>query len=470
MSRRLWDLSARLGAQWIMPHRAFPEMDLEFHPDSLPATFSRLVIDSREVTPGSLFVALPGERTDGHRFVRAAFEKGACAAVVQRDPEEDLPGPCLLVENTRRALWEAGRMIREGLDRVRMVGITGSCGKTSTKEFTAAALGILGKTTATLGNANNDLGLPLTLSRFDGDELFGVLEMGMNAFGEIDALASVGTPEVGIVTSIFPAHLEGVGSLDGVRRAKGEMAAHVTKVWIVPDTEPTLVQLGLDLGLRVLTFGASESADFRAVALNCGMEQSDLRFSCPAGEFDARIPVPGAHQANNALAALAAVYALGQPLEPAILGLEEAHLPGSRSRILHIAGITVFDDCYNASPGSLAAVFNWIDRVRTGALHLVLGDMLELGDTSPQLHREAGAAAARLSPESVFYVGAQAASFAKGYDRADNFTACTTPEQAADELVPRLAHGDWVLVKASHGVGLHRFIEHLYELTSCACT
>ncbi|PKN47417.1 MAG: hypothetical protein CVU59_02960 [Deltaproteobacteria bacterium HGW-Deltaproteobacteria-17] len=470
MSRRLWDLSTRLGAQWIMPARAFPDTDSDLHPDSLPANFTRLVIDSREVTPGCLFFALPGERTDGHRFVGTAFQKGACAAVVQQPPEGEPPGPCLLVESTRSALWEAGRMIREDLERVRMVGITGSCGKTSTKEFAAAALGFLGKTTATMGNANNDLGLPLTLSRFDGDEQFGVLEMGMNAFGEIDALSSVVTPEVGIVTSIFPAHLEGVGSLDGVRRAKGEMAAHVRKVWIVPDTEPTLIQLGRDRGLRVLTFGWTEGADFRVVSLECGQEHSDLRLSCPAGEFDARIPVPGEHQAGNALAALAAVHALGQPLEPAILGLEEARLPGSRSRILRVFGITVFDDCYNASPGSLAAVFGWIDKVRTGPLHLVLGDMLELGDESPRLHREAGVEAARLAPASVLYVGKQAASFAEGFGSRDHLTTCASPEEAADELLPRLAHGDWVLVKASHGVGLHRFVERLQELTSCACT
>ena len=162
-----------------------------------------------------------------------------------------MPGPCLLVEDTRRALWEAGRMVREDLDRVRLVGITGSCGKTSTKEFAAAALSFLGKTTATQGNANNDLGLPLTLARFDGDERFGVVEMGMNAFGEIDALGSVVRPEVGVVTSIFPAHLEGVGTLDGVRRAKGELAAHVGRTWIVPDTEPGLAELGRARGLRV---------------------------------------------------------------------------------------------------------------------------------------------------------------------------------------------------------------------------
>jgi len=195
-----------------------------------------------------------------------------------------------------------------------------------------------------------------------------------------------------------------------------------------------------------------------------------LRLSCPAGEFDARIPVPGEHQAGNALAALAAVHALGQPLEPAILGLEEARLPGSRSRILRVFGITVFDDCYNASPGSLAAVFGWIDKVRTGPLHLVLGDMLELGDESPRLHREAGVEAARLAPASVLYVGKQAASFAEGFGSRDHLTTCASPEEAADELLPRLAHGDWVLVKASHGVGLHRFVERLQELTSCACT
>ena len=470
MSRRLWDLSSRLGAQWIMPERPTTPAEGEYHPDSLPATFTRLAIDSREVTPGALFFALPGERTDGHRFVGAAFERGASAAVVEREPGEPMPGPCLLVESTKRALWEAGRMVREDLDRVRLVGVTGSCGKTSTKELAAAALGFLGKTTATQGNANNDLGLPLTLARFDGDERFGVVEMGMNAFGEIDALASVVKPEVGIVTSIFPAHLEGVGDLDGVRRAKGELAAHVRRAWIVPATEAWLQELGRERGLRVLTFGADPPADFRVLSLTQAPDHSVLRFTSPAGELEARIPVPGAHQAHNALAALAAVFALGEPLEPAILGLEEARLPGARSRLLRIAGVNVFDDCYNASPGSMTAVFGWLAQVRTGAVHLVLGDMLELGETAGRLHQELGAAAAALSPESVFYVGAHAADFARGLARPGHFTACATPEEAADELVPRLAHGDWVLVKASHGVGLSRFVERLHELTSCACT
>ncbi len=454
------DLAHRLHANWVFPEPLEDGPDPHLYPDGLQGEFTRLVIDSRQVQPGDLFFALSGEHTDGHRFVQAAFEKGAVACVVQRESGDRLSGPTLVVPDTRAALWEAGLLVRESLRRTRLVGITGSCGKTSTKEFCASALGFLGKTTATLGNANNDLGLPLSFSRFDGDEQFGVLEMGMNAFGEIDRLSSAVGPEVGIITSIFPVHLEGVGSLDGVRKAKGEMIPHIRKVLVVPDTEEELATQGEQRGLRVLRFGDTPQADFRVVDLQVAADHSMLRFASPAGEFSVRIPVPGEHQSKNVLAALAAVHALGQPMEPAIFGLEDTRLPGSRSRLINAGGVQVFDDSYNASPASLAAVWNWAASVHTGRLHLVCGDMLELGEHAALLHREAGQLARSLSCASVVYVGAHARDFASGFGDGDLWVA-SDPVSAVERIFPALQPGDWVVVKASHGVGLADFVEQL---------
>lgn len=429
----------------------------------------RLVIDSRQVKPGDVFVALPGTKTDGHRYVPQAFAAGAAACIVREAPQNPA-GICLVVEDPRASMHRAAAAMRETLTHVRMVAVTGSCGKTSTKEFIAAALRMFGKTTATEGNANNDLGVPMTLSTFDGHESFGVLEAGMNAFGEIDFLSSLIRPEVGVVTSIFPAHLEGVGSLDGVRRAKGEMARHVQKAWVVPQTEPYLAELGRNCGVRVLTFGNGSNADFHLEECEFRMESTRAACITPAGRIEFDVPAPGEHQALNAAAALAAVFALGLDLETAARGLKMAQLPGARSRLFSIGGVTFLDDSYNASPGSLKAVLSWVAQMRTGDVHLLTGDMLELGEHAKSLHRQAGVDAAKLEPRSVFYVGEHADAFAAGLGMPDRFFPCQTPEEAADQLIGRLAHGDWVVIKASHGVGLQRAVERIHELTSCSCT
>ncbi len=458
----LTQLAQAIDARVHWPAGALEDTSIRLH--------GRLVIDSRRVRPGDVFVALPGSNTDGHRYVPQAFLAGAAACIVREVPS-GASGPCLVVEEPRRAMHRAGAILRETLSGVRMVAITGSCGKTSTKEFTAAALRVFGKTTATEGNANNDLGVPMTLSSFDGSEAFGVVEAGMNAFGEIDFLSSLIRPEVGVVTSIFPAHLEGVGSLDGVRRAKGEMAAHVADAWVVPHSEPYLVELGRRRGLRVFTFGVQEGASFRLEGSEFRPDSTMARIRCPDGEALAvEVPAPGEHQALNAAAALAVAYALGLDLRVAARGLSMAQLPGARSRVFSIGGVTFLDDSYNASPGSLEAVFAWVAKMRTGDVHLVVGDMLELGSQAADLHRQAGRNAARLDPRSVFYVGEHAPDFLAGLNLPDRFFHCRSPEEAADQLIPRLAHGDWVVVKASHGVGLHRAVERIHELTSCACT
>lgn len=429
----------------------------------------RFAIDSRHLCPGDVFVALAGQKTDGHHFVPQAFAAGASACIV-RDVSHPNLGIHLVVEDPRTALYRAAKAIRATLFAVRMVAITGSCGKTSTKEFTAAALQAFGTTTATEGNANNDLGVPITLSAFRGSEKFGVLEAGMNAFGEIDFLSSLIQPEVGVVTSILPAHLERLGSLDGVRRAKGEMATHVQKAWVVPASEPYLIELGQRYNLHVFTFGIESIADFRLEHCDLNTDTTHAVCTTPEGRIEILVPAPGEHQALNALASLAAVYAMGLDLHTAAYGLAMARLPGARSRLFSIGGVTFLDDTYNASPGSMEAVLAWVAKIHSGHVHLVVGDMLELGEHAHDWHRHIGIRAAELAPQSVFYVGEHAKAFALGLNLPERFVHCQTPEEAADQLLPRLAHGDWVVIKASHGVGLHKTVERIYEITSCTCT
>jgi len=373
-------------------------------------------LDSRKVRSGELFVALAGERVDGHDFVEQAAERGAAAALVQRALPIALPQ--IVVGQAAEALAAIARHWRRQLD-VALVGITGSNGKTTVKEMLAAILARVGPTLSTAGNYNNELGVPVTLGRLEREHHFAVVEMGCGQVGDIRFLAEMAAPRVGVVTNAGPAHLERLGSIEGVARTKGEMFE------ALPDDGVAIINAddhfagfwrGLAGHRRQLSFGLSAEADVRALSTHGPM----LRMDTPSGCIETTFALPGEHNRLNALAATAAALAL--EVDPARIaeGLASMlSLPGRLEAHRTVGGWTLLDDTYNANPASLYAGLKVISEQRceqNGEAWLVLGDMAELGPDSDKMHAEMGQSAADLGVTRLFTVGrhSEAASLAFG--------------------------------------------------------
>ena len=398
----------------------------------VPSAFEKVSIDSRAVAPGCLYAALPGANVDGHDFVIAALKAGAALALVRADWE--LPGseglPLVRVPDVKAALAAAARCRRHTLDAT-VIGVTGSCGKTTTKEFLAAFLATLGPTWATEGNLNNDLGLPLTILNAPDGIRFLVLEMGTNHPGEIDALVSIAHPDAGIITSIGDAHLEFFGSREGVAREKGRLFAGL------PET------------------------GFAVVADNCDKKEI-LKSMCRAVWVETDVagcalacPLPGAHNASDM--ALAAMCALQLGADRAALdgALEGFQLPGARWRVVEKDGISWIDDAYNANPTSMSASLGAFADFKTAGRRIaVLGGMFELGERSAELHREVGAAIDAKRISALVCVGPEASAIAEGASGIETVERVPDIESARAFLAGFARPGDAVLLKASHGMGL----------------
>ncbi len=421
--------------------------------------FEGAASDNREVTPGRLFFALPGERVDGFDFCAQASKAGAAAVVVTA--ERGAPAGCdrvLVVEDPRRALGALAAAVRAEF-RGRVVGITGSNGKTTTKELVAAALGSAGTVLRTSGNRNTDVGLPLTVLDATGHEAFWVLEMAMRARGEIAYLAALARPAVGVVTNVAAAHLGRLGSLDEVGKAKGEIFHGLADdgIAVLPSDEPRLEREAAHLPeARKRRFG--RLLDF----VPAGAAGSVVRLDVGGTPVVVRLPLAGEHNARNAAAALAVVEALGLPILPAAAALAGTALPPHRSRLMTVGGRTLLDDCYNANPASMSAALHTLalSAGSSGRAFAVLGDMLELGPEAEELHAALGReAAARVS--GLVAIGPLAANIAKGAAGLRQLLATDDPEAAADAVAGWSRPGDWILVKASRGLRLERVVEAL---------
>jgi UDP-N-acetylmuramoyl-tripeptide--D-alanyl-D-alanine ligase len=358
-----------------------------------------------------------------------------------------------------------------------VVGVTGSNGKTTTKELIAAALSRAGQVLRTQGNLNTDVGLPLTVLEATGKEDFWVLEMAMRAPGEIALLARIARPHVALVTNVAAAHLGRLGSLDAVARAKGEIFAGLAPGGIAvlpldePRLEPEVASLP-EARKRRFGFAGAPSAHTRALVrimefIPAGASGSLVRLSVGFEPIVVRLPLAGEHNARNAAAALAVVQALGVPLLPAAAALQGATLPPHRSHVLSLGGRTVLDDCYNANPTSMSAALCTLVGAagRFGRAFAILGDMLELGESSAALHRAIGEQAVKLGVAGLAAVGALGAEIAKGAIAAgllaSRAIALDDPEAAAQVVSNWSMSGDWILVKASRGMHLERAVEAL---------
>ncbi len=421
--------------------------------------FSGAAIDSRSLRPGELFVALPGDRVDGHDYLADAAARGAAAALVSRRQDVDLPQ--LVVPDVLAALQAASRAHRKDWGGP-LLAVTGSNGKTTVKELCRAVLERRGAVLATAGNLNNHIGVPLTLLGLRPEHRHAVVEMGASAAGEIALLAGLAVPDVGIVTQAGDAHLEGFGSRDGVARAKGELFSTLPERGVaVINAGDRYAPLWEDLAgqRQILRFGPEGRAEVHARDLSRSAEGTRFALVTPAGTAPVSLPLPGDHNVSNALAAAAGCLALGVPLADIAAGLSAAAGVGGRLRRLRgPSGACLFDDSYNANPESLAAGIAVLCR-QPGRHWLVLGNMAELGGDAARLHAEAGQAARAAGVERCFAVGELAAEAAAAF--GDDGRVYADQAALAADLRVALAADVCVLVKGSRSARMERVIELL---------
>ena len=423
------------------------------------AWYTGLSTDSRSLAADNLFVALRGPRFNGEDYLDQARECGAVAALVSADCRAARL-PLLAVADTRLALGRLAAHWR-GRFSLPLVGITGSNGKTTVKEMTAAILGRRGPALVTRGNLNNDIGVPLTLARLGLEHGTAVIEMGANHPGEIAYLTELAQPSVGLVNNAGPAHLEGFGSLTGVARAKGELFQHLPAGAVaVINAEDRFAPLWRELaGDRPqLSFAIEGRADVQA-AWRGDAAGSEVELHTPQGDLALRLPLPGRHNVMNALAATAAALAAGASLQEVHDGLEGlAPVRGRLQRIVLADAAVLIDDTYNANPASLHAGIEVL-VLGQGPKWLVLGDMAELGPEGEQLHRQMGKLARETGVERLFALGALAAAAAEGFGARG--VACASREALVSALERDWRAGVQVLVKGSRSMGMEAVVEAL---------
>lgn len=421
------------------------------------AIFTGITTDSRQVGRGMLFAALSGEHFDGHDYIQQAEECGAVAVLVSRSVDTNLP--VLQVADVLAALGTLAGYWRNQCP-AKVIGITGSNGKTTVKEMIASILRQNGTVLATDGNFNNELGLPLTVFRLDATHDYAVLEMGASNPGDIAYLAEIARPDVGVITNIGPAHLQGFITEEGVARAKGELYASLTQsgAAVFNSTEPWVeLWQAMNKAETVYYFGGEGENHIQARG-----DSEHVVVNTPIGEFSLQLPLPGQHNLTNALAATAVCLALDVPLTAIKAGLEAVKPVRGRLSLVHSdSGWTVIDDTYNANPASLYAALQVLAR-QAGEPWLVLGDMKELGVRSRKMHAELGDAARSLGVKRLFALGEASTATVEAFgDQAVHFN---NRERLIEFLCSELRPGVACLVKGSRSMGMEHVVSAISDV------
>jgi UDP-N-acetylmuramoyl-tripeptide--D-alanyl-D-alanine ligase len=456
MSFRLFELANATGGRLIGA-----DADL---------ALDRLVIDSRQATPGSLFVALVGETTDGHRFLAQAVEAGASAVLCQSAPA-DLVVPRVEVDDTREALvhFTRHRLERQGCT---VVGITGSVGKTSTKEMVAAVLARRFGVLKTEGNLNTYTGLPMTVARLEPSHQVLVAEYAMSAIGEIAFLSRMAPPDIAVVLNVGLSHVGLLGDIEAIGRAKRELVEGLGPegTAVLNADDPRVLEMALASAGRVVTFGYGQSKrhiDVRAEEITPrGLDGSDFTLALTTDErVRVELGIPGVHAISNALAAAAVGHVLGVAAADIVAALDRVHAVAGRGALRPgRLGSIVIDDAYNASPSSMAAALEVL-LAETGRPRIaVLGEMLELGDQAAEAHQKVGRQAAR--SDLLVALGEHAADIVEGAHeaglRVDRAIVVDSAAEAVAAVEPHLK-GALVLVKASRGLALEQVVDRLVQ-------
>ena len=432
-----------------------------------------ITTDTRKVTAGDLFVALRGENFDGTAFAAEALERGAAAVLVdQKTPAAALTaldaarGGVLVAEDTLRAYQDIAHAWRMKFD-IPVVAITGSNGKTTTKDLTAAVLSGCGKVCRTAANYNNEVGLPLTLLGITPEDTAAVVEIGMRGMGQIAALAPIAAPSIGIVTNVCEVHMELLGSIENIAKAKAELVTAIpaggTVILNADDPRVAAMRSSAADGVRVMTYGISAAADVRAEALQCMADGSRFMVTWDGERHEYAIPLPGRHNVSNALAALAAGFVLGMTPQEMQEGLTHLTAEKMRYEVHQVGAWTLINDAYNASPSSMRASLETTAALYPGRRIAVLGDMLELGAAAEKAHQGVGRRAAELGFAMVVTYGKQA-QWTHETAEAAGCPACyhaASHADAAAYLRSHLMDGDTVLFKGSRGMCMEQIIAAL---------
>lgn len=426
-----------------------------------------VVIDSRKVEKDFLFVAIDGVNVNAHKFIPDTIEKGAMCVVSHEDlGETDFP--YILVESTGQALLDIAKLYRDAFD-VKVVGITGSVGKTSTKEMIASVLAQKYKVHKTLGNFNNEWGLPITIFEMNESHQIAILEMGVNHFGEMRRLSSVASPDICVITNIGIAHLEFFKTREGIFQEKSQMIQDMKNggTIILNGDDDILCKTGPVKGVTPQFFGVGENNKFWADNVNpLGLKGSSCTIHLPNGEFfDCTVPLPGAHMISNALAGAAVGYNLDLTADEIKAGIENLPSIPGRGNIIVTDKIVILDDCYNANPVSMKASMDVLDMA-IGRKVAILGDMGELGENAARMHEETGAYAAEKGIDLVCAIGTLGKNIADGAvkNHATNVKWFETKADFLASMKDVIQVGDNVLVKASHGMHLEEIVEALKTL------
>ncbi len=421
-------------------------------------------IDSRTVDASTLFIAIKGDRFDAHDFVKDVEKSGAAAVMCHREVNCGLP--VIYVDDTKKAFVELAKNYRKSFDGLKVIGLTGSVGKTTTKEMTYEVVSRKYRAIKTEGNLNNDIGLPKTLLRLENDTQAAVIEMGMSAFGEISLLTKACLPDIGIITNIGVSHIEHLGSRDGILKAKFEILDGMKRgsPLILNGDNDKLSTVKND-DYKLIFFGIeNENADVRAFDIKENGSNTEFSVKAYSKIQKVTIPTVGIHNVYDALAAYTVGLLLELPTEEITKALENYTPSGMRQRLKEVNGVKIIEDCYNASPDSQRAALNVLSDMNAGRKIAVLGDMLELGDYSETAHREVGKYAAEKKIDVLYAFGEQSKYIAqeakKGVERVLWFD---DKAQLAKTLVQDVKSGDCVLFKASRGMKLEEIIEKLYE-------
>lgn len=419
------------------------------------------VLDSRKVEEGFAFFATRGEKVDGHSFIPQVFEKGAALVICEDAPTVKIP--YIVVEDTFAALKEVAAFYREQLN-IPIVGVTGSVGKTSTKEMIAAALGAKFNVLKTQGNFNNEVGLPLTILGIREEHEVAVVEMGISDFGEMHRLSRIAKPDVCVITNIGQCHLENLIDRDGVLKAKTEIFDFMQEdgYVVLNGDDDKLATVKAVNGKAPYFFGlTSDKSAYATEIQNHGLFGSDFKMNLFGKELAASVPLPGQHMVINALAAATVGKLLGMEEEDILQGIASVQATGGRSNIMKLADKTVIDDCYNANPVSMKAAIDLL-MMAQGKKVVILGDMFELGADELALHREVGMYAAMARLDGMIFIGNLSKEMYEGaaklravpeyYPDKEVFFAAHKPEDFADTTV---------LVKASHGMHFEEIVRWL---------
>ena len=419
-----------------------------------------IVTDSRKAEKGSLFAAIRGGRVDGHDFIAQTARQGAVCALCESAPDADVP--YILVDSTLVALKGIAEYYRS-LFTIPFIGVTGSVGKTSTKEFISSVLAQKYRVHKTSGNFNNELGVPLTLFGLGEEHEVAVIEMGISGFGEMTRLSKMVRPDISVITNIGCCHLENLGDRDGVLRAKTEMFTYLQpggKIILCHDDDKlrTVTEYS---GVRPIFYGTDPADEYYADNIR-ELLLDGVRCTLHHGDhaIDVAIPAMGRHNVLNALCAMAVGSVLGLSDEQIRDGIADFRTVGSRNRVVFTCGMTVIDDCYNANPTSVRAGLDTLSRF-SGRRVALLGDMKELGKDELSLHREIGACVRQKGVDVLIAVGALSRATAEGFGEGAIYFP--TVDECIDRLPQLLREGDTVLVKASHSMHFERIVEAMQE-------